>query len=379
MLFISRQYFDQDRGADLLKKVLHGNVDADLIAKYIVLSGAYCLLRYVENCSGSTFASNSLRVEYGATSSVRMNVDRRTAINLELICNAKTGKQKESLFGVINHTKTAVGARLLRSNILRPSTDIITINTRLDLVEDFIKNNRVFSEVVGLLSSFPDLDKMLSGLVAIPKNITLKTARIGIDTLIYLKQSLKLAPNLAAAIKNLKSASDSEGVSSAMNPLLIAMVDNFIDPEFAKVEESIMSMLLESTTYNKSSHAMRHQECFAIKNGIHGLLDVARKTFLQTVEDIYAVTIKRVGEIEKSLTVSSNSWPSSTPWSLESQSKLCITLLEVIIYLFHHHYVPYLLASLKPSLTKSPSVGIIRITFFVCFFSYSNTFNSLQY
>ena len=32
---------------------------------------------------------------------------------------------------------------------------------------------------------------------------------------------------------------------------------------------------------------MRHQECFAIRAGRHGLLDVARKTFLQTVEDIY--------------------------------------------------------------------------------------------
>jgi hypothetical protein len=55
------QYFDQDRGADMLKKVLSGEVDGDLIAKYIVLSGAYCLLRYAENCGGFSYAPHSMR------------------------------------------------------------------------------------------------------------------------------------------------------------------------------------------------------------------------------------------------------------------------------------------------------------------------------
>ena len=292
MLFISRQYFDQDRGADLLlNKLLQGEVDADLVAKYIVLSGAYCLLRYIENCSGSAFAAHSLRVEYGSTCATTMNLDRRTAINLELICNAKTGKQKESLFGVINNTKTVIGERLLRSNILRPSTDKVTINTRLDLVEDLLSNNRVFTELIALLSAFPDLDKMLNGLVTVPKNITPKTARVGIDTLIFLKESLKLAPRVVDVITSMKKAASNADTSSddVINPLLAAIAQNLRDPELSKIEALIMGMITESTSYQKSAHAMRHQECFALKNGIHGLLDVARKTFLQTVEDIYAV------------------------------------------------------------------------------------------
>jgi DNA mismatch repair ATPase MutS len=36
VIFISRQYFDQDRGAELLKKILVGKADQDLIAKYTV-------------------------------------------------------------------------------------------------------------------------------------------------------------------------------------------------------------------------------------------------------------------------------------------------------------------------------------------------------
>jgi hypothetical protein len=61
-------------------------------------------------------------VEFGSSTATKMSIDRRTAMHLELIGNVRTGSQKESLFGTIDHTKTVVGARLLRSNILRPST-----------------------------------------------------------------------------------------------------------------------------------------------------------------------------------------------------------------------------------------------------------------
>ena len=43
----------KDRGALLLSKIIVGKIDQDLIAKYTVLAGTHCLLRYVENCSGT--------------------------------------------------------------------------------------------------------------------------------------------------------------------------------------------------------------------------------------------------------------------------------------------------------------------------------------
>lgn len=40
-----------------------------------------------------------------------------------------------SLFGFLNHTTTAAGARLLRTNLLQPLTDIITLELRLDSLQ----------------------------------------------------------------------------------------------------------------------------------------------------------------------------------------------------------------------------------------------------
>ena len=58
------QYFDQDKGAVLLKSILVGQTDSDLIAKYTVLAGTYCLLKYIENVQGVAFATHSMRLEY---------------------------------------------------------------------------------------------------------------------------------------------------------------------------------------------------------------------------------------------------------------------------------------------------------------------------
>eukprot|EP01038_Epipyxis_sp_PR26KG_P013442 gene13442-18022_t len=288
ILFISRQYFDQDKGADMLDEIIVGKVDADLIAKYIVLSGTYCLLKYIENVSGNYFSRSSLRLVFNEGDSNRMSIDRRAAINLELITNAKSGTQNESLFGFINKTKTAVGARLLRSSILNPSTDIITINTRLDLVEALLGDNRSFQQIVSILTEFPDLDKTLNGLVDKPKYLTSKTARNGIDTLIFLKQALQTAPKLAESLFSI----DKTCLDISKQVLIDTIIGNLANSSLNKILDDIKNVITDSTVYSKSSHEMRQQECFALKNGISGLLDVSRKTFLSTVEDIYSLADK---------------------------------------------------------------------------------------
>ncbi len=173
----------------------------------------------------------------------------------------------------------------------------------------------MFADVVEHLKSFPDLDKMLCGLTTVPKSVTPKTAKVGIDTLIFLKQTLKIAPMLANTLEAMRprqggqsrtsqygetlfstsaqqlpaQSSNAGGSDSADYALLDAIIANLREPQLQLLLDDILDTITESTEYSRSAHEMRHQECFALKNGIHGLLDVARKTFLQTVEDIYRV------------------------------------------------------------------------------------------
>ena len=50
--------------------------------------------------------------------------DAVTSRNLELLENQRDAKSSHTLYGVLNYTHTPGGARLLRSNILQPSSGI---------------------------------------------------------------------------------------------------------------------------------------------------------------------------------------------------------------------------------------------------------------
>ncbi|KAG5192158.1 muts protein 4 [Tribonema minus] len=323
VLFVSRQYFDQDKGAELLRRISTKNLGADVFATYIVLAATNCLLRYVENITGHGHAPNSLRVSLCSGNQGRMVIDRSTALELELIVNARAFDQRRSLFGVINRTKTSVGARLLRSNILSPSTDLPTLEARLDLVAFFLSSERVFAGTLEHLSRFADLDRMLSGLVTVPKAVTPQTAAKGIETVICLRHTVQLlAPiveTLEEGMEEMRGLGGGAGESTwchahmigatghfpadtwpmtsplaagdddTGSELLKAIVDNLKDPSLAWIEGQISGILTEASITFKSALQMRHQECFAVQPDINGMLDVARKTFLQSVEDIYAL------------------------------------------------------------------------------------------
>lgn len=73
-----------------------------------------------------------------------MMIDLPTIASLELIQNLQNTKSKDSLFGLLNETCTAMGARFLRSNILQPSTDVEKIQKRQEAVDELASKADTF-------------------------------------------------------------------------------------------------------------------------------------------------------------------------------------------------------------------------------------------
>jgi DNA mismatch repair protein MSH4 len=95
---------------------------------------------------GSSFCSQSLRIKF-EPSEGSMLIDLSTIISLELIQNLQDAKSKQCLFGILNETLTPMGSRLLRSNILQPSTDAAKINERYDALGELTLKESMFFEV----------------------------------------------------------------------------------------------------------------------------------------------------------------------------------------------------------------------------------------
>lgn len=73
-----------------------------------------------------------------------MMIDLATIQSLELIQNLQNAKSKDCLFGLMNETLTPMGSRLLRSNILQPSTQSAVLAARYDALTELTENEDMY-------------------------------------------------------------------------------------------------------------------------------------------------------------------------------------------------------------------------------------------
>lgn len=77
-----------------------------------------------------------------------MMIDIPTIRDLELIQNIQNAKSKHCLFGLLNETLTPMGARILRSNILQPSTQVQhMLVPRYDALDELTIKEDMFFEI----------------------------------------------------------------------------------------------------------------------------------------------------------------------------------------------------------------------------------------
>ncbi len=138
----------------------------------------YLLLRYFEETKQRQRKDYTL-VRY--TFSDYMELDQTTLRNLDIFENSLTKRVQHSLLGVLDHTLTPMGGRLLRRFMLRPLKNKRKINKRLDDVESILEHADLKTLRERLRHIF-DIER-LAGLVALykikPKQvISLKTSLI---------------------------------------------------------------------------------------------------------------------------------------------------------------------------------------------------------
>lgn len=282
---VQRKYFNEAKGLEYVKQLCvpeYNTVEMEVASKYYCLATAAALLKYVEFIQNIVYAPGSVKVVFKGSEKTTI-VDASTIKNLELIQNARDPESGHSLYGVLNHTKTAGGARLLRSNVLQPPCDAETTNVRLDCVAELTDKEELFYGLQSVVGRFLDIDHLTSMCVQLPKQETVKTAESKITTVIYLKHTLELVEPLRLALKDTEAE------------LFKAYYESLNDSRFATIMERIQTVIHDDTRYQKGTLNMRTQKCFAVKPHINGLLDVARRTYTEIVDDITEM-IKQLGE-----------------------------------------------------------------------------------
>lgn len=90
-----------------------------------------------------------------------MDIDAATRRNLELT-QTMTGERKGSLLSTIDRTITAAGGRLLTQRLNTPSTDLDTINHRLEQINNVYSHSDIHEVLSDRLKQIPDMERALS-------------------------------------------------------------------------------------------------------------------------------------------------------------------------------------------------------------------------
>ena len=89
-----------------------------------------------------------------------LEIDLNTQRNLELTESMRSKEKRGSLLWVLDKTKTAMGARLLRSWVLRPLLDPVKISHRQTAVRDILSSGRARDTLGELLGDMLDMERL---------------------------------------------------------------------------------------------------------------------------------------------------------------------------------------------------------------------------
>lgn len=157
------------------------------------VSAAGALLNYLQQTQGSRLQHvTGIRL---IESHQYMKLDPATVENLELIKGKEEGR-RWTLLSALDFTRTAMGGRLLRSWLLRPSLDLEEIEQRQEAVEELHRSTLKIDQLGKILKPVQDVERLLG-------RVTLQTANA--RDLVALCRSLKALPSLSTELKTFSS------------------------------------------------------------------------------------------------------------------------------------------------------------------------------
>ena len=204
-------YFDDDTCRKELREHFHvTNLEGLGISDYdsgIIAAGA--LFLYLKETQKTALSQMTTIRPY--TAERYMLIDSSSRRNLELVETLRDKQKRGSLLWVLDKTKTAMGARTLRSFVEQPLIDAEEINRRLEALEELNEKPMLRDEIREYLNPVYDLERLVSRISfksANPRDMVAFASSL--EMIPYIKQVLKdfQAPILKEIYEDMDSLED---------------------------------------------------------------------------------------------------------------------------------------------------------------------------
>ena len=203
-----------------------------LTGKNDLISAAGALLYYV----GTTLhhSLEHVRKVQIRESDDGLVLDAGTIRHLQLLPGGEVAKEA-SLLGVLDVTKTPMGARTMRNWIARPLARATDVNARLDAVETFVKDRASLANLRNLLTGVRDLERLVAKVDAGRANPRdLKGLATSLRPIPEIRRTLDFRrETLAAGRETLDVRQTTSGLSSNVSrlksqPAIVDLIDRSI-------------------------------------------------------------------------------------------------------------------------------------------------------
>lgn len=238
---LEAHYFDEDLCRKCLQKHFHVSTLTGLGVEEFPsgLIAAGGLLQYLYDTQKNDLAHFTHIYPY--LTSRYMLLDSSTRRNLELTETLREKQKRGSLLWVLDKTKTAMGARMLRSWIEQPLVNKEDMVVRLDSVEGLCKNPMAREEVREYLNPIYDMERLLG-------KVSYKTANP--RDLIAFANSMEMLPHIKTVLKEF-SVSDLAKIEDEIDDLgdLFSLIRDSIaeDPPISVREGGIIKEGFDET------------------------------------------------------------------------------------------------------------------------------------
>ncbi|KAJ4440004.1 hypothetical protein ANN_08135 [Periplaneta americana] len=279
---VLRRHFKDTVGMEQIRRLCaleYSSLVIVVAEKFYALASAAALLKYVEFVRNVLFQPRSLKIEYQGSQNT-MVIDMKTAHLLELVRSLRGSDPQYSLMGILNHCQTHGGTRLLRSSILEPPYHLETTENRLESVQEILETPELLHALNTILKKFCDADQLLKLSMHMPRQDQQDVAELQLKHTLLLKTILESVPALKLALEN------------SNTKIMSAAKETLSDERYKRMEDKILAVIHNDARTERGVEASQTQCNFAVRPGISHVLDIARHTYCEIIDDIRNVVTR---------------------------------------------------------------------------------------
>ena len=150
----NKMYFDKVCQKEILKKIdMECDASDDIEQCYI--ESLVCLIDYIYSIHPSSLTD--LRFPKINEFDNRLIIYNNAIKQLDVV----SSENNKGLFNIVNRTKTAMGKRLLRNQLLTPMINAAELNAVYEDIDTYMKIPEIVQEIQNVLVGIPDIERLL--------------------------------------------------------------------------------------------------------------------------------------------------------------------------------------------------------------------------